>query len=353
MARLDSLPPDQRAVLQLLLKQGKGYDDIASMLRIDAVAVRGRAMDALDALGPDDVAGLTADQQDEIGDYLLGQQTESERGTMRLFLATSAAGRAWAQAVVAELRPLAGDALPEITFNGAGAGDAESESAVAGEATDSPQARSAGEATNSPQARSAGRERQAPSAGESPDRARTGSARRERQAGRGAQARSSRLGGVLLLAGLGIAIAVVLVLVLGGGGGDKPKPKGASTATTSTTQTKVDAQINLTPPAGAKGGPLGAVQVVSQGSQRGISIALQGLDKSTAYAFWLANSATDFEFLGFTPAVDKDGHVLTASKLPADAGKFKQLILTKETKRAPKRPGTTVLTGTFTLGSGG
>ena len=52
MASLESLPADQRAVLQLVLQRGRSYDDIATLLSIDRAAVRQRALSALDALGP-------------------------------------------------------------------------------------------------------------------------------------------------------------------------------------------------------------------------------------------------------------------------------------------------------------
>src|SRR5205807_611635 len=45
---LDSLPADQRAVLQLVLQRGRSYDDIAALLSIDRAAVRQRALGALD-----------------------------------------------------------------------------------------------------------------------------------------------------------------------------------------------------------------------------------------------------------------------------------------------------------------
>src|SRR3954453_12396680 len=114
MSRLDDLPADKRAVLQLLLKQGKSYDDLAGLLRIEPDAVRGRAHDALDRLGPANGADIEEAEQDEIADYLLGQQTASERASTRELLETSAAGRAWARIVSGELQPLGGDALPEI-----------------------------------------------------------------------------------------------------------------------------------------------------------------------------------------------------------------------------------------------
>src|SRR5438309_2039694 len=109
MSRFDSLPADQKAVLQLVLKQGKRYEDIAAMLRMEPAAVRERARDALDALGPDEAPGLTGDRQDEIADYLLGQTDGADAEDTHSFLEGSAGGRAWARIVADELDPIAGD----------------------------------------------------------------------------------------------------------------------------------------------------------------------------------------------------------------------------------------------------
>jgi hypothetical protein len=50
MTELDRLPPDQRAVLSLVLDRGKSYAEVASMLSIPEQVVRDRAHAALDAL---------------------------------------------------------------------------------------------------------------------------------------------------------------------------------------------------------------------------------------------------------------------------------------------------------------
>src|SRR6476661_10079334 len=168
MARIDDLPADRRAVLQLLLKQGKSYDDLATLLRIEPDAVRERARDALDRLGPASTE-LDLAEQDEIADYLLGQQSASQRAATRDLLETSAPGRAWARVVSGELRSggMASDTLPEIP----------SERAEVDEAFDALEARKVA---------------------------------RERQA------KSSRLGGVLLLAAIGVAIAFLIVFIVSG-----------------------------------------------------------------------------------------------------------------------------------------
>ena len=50
MTELDRLPPDQRAVLSLVLDRGKSYAEVAELLGIPENTVRDRAHAALDAL---------------------------------------------------------------------------------------------------------------------------------------------------------------------------------------------------------------------------------------------------------------------------------------------------------------
>src|SRR4051794_41302869 len=94
MSPVDELAPDQRAVLQLLLKQGKAYVELATLLRISPEAVRDRAVTALEALGPRDGAPLAPERRAEVADYLLCQQSASQRLDNRQFLRGSAPGRA-------------------------------------------------------------------------------------------------------------------------------------------------------------------------------------------------------------------------------------------------------------------
>ena len=90
MGSVDSLNAQQRAVLHLLLRQGKSYDEIAGMLHSDATAIRRRAQGAVAAVAPDD-ADVSADRRAEIADYLLGQQTASQRAATREYLEGSPA----------------------------------------------------------------------------------------------------------------------------------------------------------------------------------------------------------------------------------------------------------------------
>src|ERR1700729_2428024 len=101
--RMDSrerLAGDQRAVLQLVLGQGRSYGEIAGMLSIAPDEVRERALAALDALGPPTTIA-DADRA-RIADYLLGQLPASEQPPVRDALADTPPQRAWANAVSTE-----------------------------------------------------------------------------------------------------------------------------------------------------------------------------------------------------------------------------------------------------------
>jgi hypothetical protein len=323
MPRIDDLPPDQRAVLSLLLKQGKSYDELAGLLRLEPAAVRGRAHDALLSLGPREGTALTEERYEEIADYLLGQQSASQRAATRAHLEGSAAARAWARVVAADLRGLAGDALPEIPAEGT----------------------EMDEAFDALQARTAAREE---------------------------VARSSRLGGALLLGGLGILVAVVLVLVLSGGSSKSPNNSAvvappsssatstpstpASTAPTSTSPTsttpQVVGQVNLTPPHGGKA--LGIANVLTLQGQLAVAIQAQALAPTTAsqfYAVWLYNSPTDSQRLGFAPPVTSNGRLQATSTLTTAESRFHQLIITRESARSPTTPGNIVLAGPIAIPS--
>ena len=112
MASLESLPADRRAVLQLVLQHGRSYDEIARLLSIDRSAVRQRAVNALEALGPQ--ADLAGERRQVITDYLLGQLDSGAATTAQNAIAAAPGERAWARVVASELTPLAGSPLPVI-----------------------------------------------------------------------------------------------------------------------------------------------------------------------------------------------------------------------------------------------
>src|SRR5437763_7838782 len=219
MASLNTLPPDQRAVLELVLQRGRSYDEIADLLGIDRAGVRQRALSALDALGPK--TGLPAQRRALITDYLLRALPERVAADVRDRLATSASERAWARVIASELTPIARDPLPEIPV----------EAPVAAQ-----------EAEPEP-----------PEAPQEPEP--------EPAAAAEAKPPTSRRGGALLLAGAVLIVAAVVAAIVATSGGSSSSKTTAAGGTTSgartsttpaaqggSTNAKVLAQINLNPP---------------------------------------------------------------------------------------------------------
>jgi hypothetical protein len=101
---------EQRAMLQLLLEGGQGYDDIGSLLGIAPDEVRSRARSALTEIG-----GADPDSQVGLSDYLLGQADPIGRADAVRHLQSDPEANALAQRLVQNLRLLAPRAdLPEI-----------------------------------------------------------------------------------------------------------------------------------------------------------------------------------------------------------------------------------------------
>ena len=308
MASLDSLNDGQRAILQLLLRQGKSYDDLAALLKSDLVNVRMRARDAVAAL-VDDGDELDPERRNEISDYLLGQQTASQRAATREYLAGSSAGRSWARAAASALSPLDGS-LPEIPAE-------REEVADAFEALD-------------------------------------------RRAARQVEVeRSSQLGSRLIAAGIGVVLAIAIILALSLGGDDDEAARAPAPTTTQpsgTTPTgdafQVLAQGSLRPPEGGDSTAKGEVAIVRFPESNQFRLALQatGLPPSStrgsAYGVWLYTSPRESQFLGFPDTVvGRDGKLETVSDLSPDTPNHREVLLTRETAEEPKRPGTIILRG--------
>ena len=340
MASMESLAPDQRAVIDLVLQRGRSYDDIARMLAIDRAAVRARALAAFEAIGPE--TGISPESRALITDYLLGQLPERVAEQTRERLANSPYDRAWARVLASELATVASAPLPEIPD---GSRTAASASAGPDEQEQQPAPASLAGAPE-PRQRDRG-PRRAPRLSDRP---------------------SSRRGGAIMLvigAIVVVAVVVVLVSVLSGGSskhdssstvasnaGATSTPSTSSTSST-TPKAQVVSQSNLNPPGGGSQAK-GVAFVVREGNAYGIVIEAAHVapNNHNAYAAWLYNSATDAYRIGFVnPAVGKSGQLQVGSPLPANASHYKQLLLTVETQSNPKSPGSIVLQGPFSLTS--
>jgi Sigma-70, region 4 len=331
MASLESLPADQRAVLQMVLQRGRTYDQIADMLSIDRAGVRQRALEALDALGPH--TRVPPERRALITDYLLGQLPERVAADTRERLAESPAERAWARVIASELASLTSGPLPEIPVESS--------------------SQRASEPPVTERTAAASFEAEEPAAEESAKR--PTKVRPIRAPGSDGP-RSSRRGGAILLGLLAAVIVAVVVVLLVSGGGGKKKNNAAAAGSGTTTSTsasrtaspQVVGQINLTSPtSGSK--TAGIAEVLKSGNNRGILIAAQNVPPNTkhdAYAVWLFNTPGDSRILGFvSPGVGSNGRLSTAGALPPNASHYKQLLVTRETGSKPRQPGTIVLQG--------
>ena len=80
MATFDQLSDEQRAIVELVLQQGKSYDELSEMLGIPEARVRERARDALVELAPVSARGVEEDWRGQLADYVLVQRrAASER----------------------------------------------------------------------------------------------------------------------------------------------------------------------------------------------------------------------------------------------------------------------------------
>ena len=308
MAYIESLNDGQRAVLQLLLRQGKSYEDLAGMLKTDPAGVRARARSAIASVGPD-ASTIGDDRRDEIADYLLGQQTASQRAATREYLESSRTGRSWARAAATALGPIGGAALPDIPAE-------REEVAEAFDALDRRTAR-----------------------------------QEEVQ-------RSSQLGTRLIYAGVGVVLAIVIILVLSLGGGDDSGGTADTTTTAAQTTTptgdkfEVLAQGTMRAPDGGDADAQGQVAIVRfpDNNQFRFALTASGLPPSSsrgsAYGVWLYTSKDKKRFLGFPDStVGKDGKLKTVSDLSPDTPNYGAVLLTRETAESPKQPGKIVLIG--------
>jgi hypothetical protein len=377
MPALDNLPPDQRAVLQMVLQRGRTYDEIAGLLSIDRAAVRQRALDALDALAP--AAVLPGPESALVTDYLLGQLPEKVAEQVYAYLQASDADRAWAQELVAILAPVG--PLPEIPAGAPlGADDWSAGGLEQGGDPIQPAAPQPDEAYGSTDSEAADATEEwsesavadpapaAPAPWPSAESS-AGSGGTRTRATPGPRPSSRRGGAILLGSVAALIVAVILVVVLtSSGGGPKHSGSGlpaatattsqnASTTVTTTTGTTTTAaaptllaQLNLKSPTGVSS-TLGVAQVIREQGITGIVILAQGIPANTshnAYAVWLYNSAGSFKFVGFVRnLVTKTGKLSAEGQLPPGAAAYHRLLITLETQQKPSAPGEVVLSGPF------
>jgi hypothetical protein len=356
MSRIEELPAEERAVLQLALRSDRPFRELAVVLDIDEAEMRRRAHSALAALGPDAVDDLDPARRDEIGDWLLGQQGDDAGAATERFLAGSASGRAWARVVADQLRGMGAERLPDIPaaeHADGGRADGDEDRAAAGAAS-APAAPTPAEPALPPATPVGAGAMTPPAAPAAAEAAATAPAAADDGVRRGAP-RSSRLGGALLLGGLAlVAVAAILFFALRGGGGggatDDASPAVSTTATQR--QAQVKAQANLVPPSNRKSlKALGVVLVQRAQGEDQIVAAVQGLPnpKKGGYGIWLYSGPGKAQWLGFFASQDQQGRLLARGQLKASIADYREILVTREAKGNPARPGPIFLRGPVQL----
>jgi hypothetical protein len=298
MATFDQLSPEQRAIVELVLRQGKTYDELADMLNLPEVRVRELARDALVELAPVSVRGVEEDWRGQLADYVLGQQSGPEATATKGHLRRSEAARSWARSLL--------DSLEQFYENGSVPAIPEGER---------------------------GRRAAAAAAPREPRRA----------AGTGALAAAGDpLMRRRLIAGAGALLLVLLAVLVWPIGlltGDDEK----STASSQPTKTSGAGNQNA-----ATGQPAGIAIVVERSGKKQLLVQAARLapsNKSEAYYVWLYNSPSDAKSLG-GQVTDQRGNYQAIGALPADFASYKYIDVTRQrVAKNVKHSGQSVLRG--------
>jgi hypothetical protein len=323
MTPLDTLAPDQRAVLELVLRQGRSYGELSELLAIPDRDVRARADAGLRALAGEPAAGVDTGR---IADWLLGQQPEADAERTRNAVGRSAPAREWAAAAADRLRELGGATVPEVP---AAAED------------DAPRARPR------------------PLRDDAPPAARPRPARDEPAAG---GLRSSKLGGAILIAVLVVVVGGLIAFVVTRGD-DTPsgEPSAASggqaTPTPTATAAATGNDIVLQGTGGSKAAGLMRLVRGNDGKVR-FAIAAEKVPANKGrevYAVWFTQSGGKPRRLGFAQTqVGKNGVLTTGGPQKRDEAAFPswfatydKVLITRETDAKSTKPGPAVLEGTL------
>lgn len=329
MATFDQLAADQRAIIELVLRQGRSYDEIGEMLDSPPARVRELARDALAELAPHTAEFVDPQWRGQLSDYVLGQQTGPEAQGTRGHLRRSEPARIWAYSLL--------DALDDFYEKG------ERPEIPVGEAGAKPRGRDRdprpdGDAP-SPLAAAPRRTRTASAGGALSPAARTALMRRR------------------ILGGLGAAVILAL-LIFGGvklfGGDDEESPKASTnTSTTASTQNQGQGQVvaqAVLNPIGKNFKGTGAALVYASGNQT-LAVVRAKLPPSTGknkYVLWLYNNNKQLAPLA-ADGTDKDGNFQGAAALPEGWENYRFIDVTyQETAGKNVGHGRSVMRGPLT-----
>jgi hypothetical protein len=284
MATFDQLSPEQRAIVELVLRQGKAYSELADMLNMSEGRVRELARDALVELAPVSVRGVEEDWRGQLADYVLGQQSGPEATATKGHLRRSEAARSWARSLL--------DSLEQFYENGSVPAIPEGER---------------------------GRARRAAAA--DPD-----APTREPSARSGLAPVGDPVMRRRLLAGAGALLLVLLVVLVWPVGlltGDDDSSSADQPSATSSGEKRQ---------AAANGQPAGIAIVVQRGDKKQLLVQAARLAPSgqnEGYYVWLYNSPDDAKSLG-GQVTDQQGNYQALGSFPADYANYRYIDVTRQ-----------------------
>jgi hypothetical protein len=304
MATFEQLSPEQRAIIELVLRQGKTYGELSEMLNLPEGRVRELARDALVELAPVSVRGVEEDWRGQLADYVLGQQSGPEATATKGHLRRSEAARSWARSLL--------DSLEQFYENGSVPAIPEGER----------------------KARRAERQEAAPA---------------EKSTGSALAPATDPVMRRRLLAGAGALLLLLIVLVwpigLLTGDDDNSSSAGSEpSANTSNQRASSGGQQS--------GQPAGIAIVVQRNGKKQLLVQAANLapsGQSEGYYVWLYNSPDDAKSLG-GQVTDQQGNYQALGAFPADYENYKYIDVTRQqVGKGPnvKHSGESVLRGTM------
>jgi hypothetical protein len=285
MATYDQLSAQQRAIVDLILKRGQSYDQLADTLGLSVDRVRALAQETLTSLAPVSAERVDSSWRSQIADYLLNQQGPSQAAVTRGHLRRSEAARAWSSSVL--------DSLSHLYSNG------DMPSIPAGDGGPEP----------------------------APARAPQTAAPRER-----APLSDDVIKRRRLLGAAGAALLLLFVLLIwpvglltGNDDGGSSKATKASKAS----NIKILGQVQLKPVSGQTGAGIAIVTRTDGKPELNVRAALNPTGQNEAYEVWLYNSDEDAKSLG-AQVTDQQGVFAGRSELPANWRDYTAINISRE-----------------------